>query len=57
MPLVPPDVGGEGHTASFLNHDLAKFRPLTVVGLGVWRERLVLMNECKLHWHYGGQLG
>ena len=45
MPLVPPGVGGESHTASFLNHEQAEFRPVTVAGLSMWRERLVLMNE------------
>ena len=47
MPLVPPDMGGESHAASFLNHELATFRPLTVRGLSMGRERLVVMNECR----------
>lgn len=34
------------HTASVLYHVLATFNPLTNGGLGVWRKRLVLMNEC-----------
>lgn len=51
MPLVPPDMGGESHAASFLNHELATFRPLTVRGLSMGRERLVVMNECRHHRH------
>ena len=45
MPCVPPETGADTHTTSVLNHDLAMFKPLTVRGLGMWRERLVLMNE------------
>ena len=56
MPLVPPDVGGESHTASFLNHEQAEFRPVTVAGLSMWRERLVLMNEWGHHRHYDKKL-
>ena len=40
-------MGGESHAASFLNHELATFRPLTVRGLSMGRERLVVMNECR----------
>ena len=43
------------HT-SVLNCELAMFKALTDGGLSIERERLVLMNECKLHWQYGGQL-
>ena len=57
MPCVPPDPGAETQTASVLNCELARFKALTDGGLSIERERLVLMNECKLHWHYGGQLG
>ena len=45
MHYVPPEARAETHIASVLNHELAIFKPLTVRGLGMWRERLVLMNE------------
>ena len=30
-----------------LTHELAIFKALNVRGLGMWRERLVVMNECE----------
>ena len=45
MPWFPPEAGIEAHAASVLTHELALFKALTVCGLGMGRERVVLMND------------
>ena len=47
IPCIPPEAGAETHTALVLTHELAIFKALNVRGLGMWRERLVVMNECE----------
>ena len=45
MAWVLPEAGAETHTTLVLNHELAMLKSLTVGGLGMWRERLQLMND------------
>lgn len=45
MSWFPPEAGTETHAASVLTYELALFKPLTVCGLGMGRERVVLMND------------
>ena len=44
-PCFPPEARAETLAATVLSHELDIFQHLSIGGLGMWRRRLVLINE------------